>query len=217
MKLIREEIQDVKFLVEDNKGKKDYFIEGIFLQGNKPNKNGRIYPVEILQKEVDRYIKECINAGRALGELNHPESAGINLDKVSHQIKEIKQTGDDFYGKAKVLDTPCGKIVKTFLEEGIVLGVSSRGLGNLINKNGYDVVQDDFYLSTVDIVADPSAPDAFVNGILEGKEWVMCNGVFKEKQIAAAKSRIHSSNSKQAEAIALKLFEDFFKKLKLSK
>ena len=175
MKLIKEHIEEVKLIVEakDNGKAKDYYIEGVYLQSNLKNRNGRMYPKEIMEKEVDRYTKEYINKNRAYGELGHPDSPTINLDRVSHMIKSLKREGNNWVGKAKILDTPYGKIVKSLIDEGAQLGVSSRGLGSLVQKDGVNLVQDDFMLATAaDIVADPSAPDAFVEGVMEGKEWV---------------------------------------------
>ena len=174
MKLIREEIQDVKYLVEsDGKGGKNHFITGIFMQAEKQNRNGRVYPMQVLSKEADRYNREYVQKNRAFGELGHPENPQINLDRVSHMITKLYADGTNFIGKAKIMDTPNGKIVKSLLDGGASLGVSTRGVGSLRPHNGYQQVQDDFKLATAaDIVADPSAPDAFVQGIMEGKEWV---------------------------------------------
>ena len=175
MKLIKENVEDVKLIVEARKdGKtKDYFIEGVFLQSNLKNRNGRMYPREIMEKEVNRYNDEYIKKNRAFGELGHPDSPSINLDRAAILIKSLRPDGDNWIGKAKVMDTPYGKIVKNFIDEGAQLGVSSRGIGSLVQKNGINLVQDDFMLATAaDVVADPSAPDAFVNGIMEGAEWI---------------------------------------------
>ena len=174
MKLITEEIESAKVLVEEKDGKKSMFIEGIFLQGNLKNRNGRFYPVETLQKEVNRYTESFISKGRALGELGHPDGPTVNLDRVSHKIVDLHKEGTNFIGKAKLLDTPMGKIAQSLIDEGVQLGVSSRGMGSLRDTNeGYKVVGEDFMLATAaDIVADPSAPDAFVNGIMEGVEWI---------------------------------------------
>jgi len=184
MKLIREEIETCKVLVEEKEGKKSMFIEGTFLQGNLKNRNGRFYPTEVLQKEVDRYNEEFISKGRALGELGHPEGPTVNLDRVSHKITDLHKEGNNFIGKAKLLDTPMGIIAKNLLDEGVQLGVSSRGMGSLRDTNeGYKVVGEDFMLATAaDIVADPSAPDAFVNGIMEGVDWVWESGLLKARQ-----------------------------------
>tara|TARA_S200002703_G_scaffold19130_1_gene15547 strand:+ start:1414 stop:2139 length:726 start_codon:yes stop_codon:yes gene_type:complete len=181
MKLITEEIESAKVLVEEKDGKKSMFIEGIFLQGNLKNRNGRFYPVETLQKEVNRYTESFISKGRALGELGHPDGPTVNLDRVSHKIVDLHKEGTNFIGKAKLLDTPMGKIAQSLIDEGVQLGVSSRGMGSLRDTNeGYKVVGEDFMLATAaDIVADPSAPDAFVNGIMEGVEWIWDAGLLK--------------------------------------
>ena len=181
MKLITEEIESAKVLVEEKDGKKSMFIEGIFLQGNLKNRNGRFYPVETLQKEVNRYTESFISKGRALGELGHPDGPTVNLDRVSHKIVDLHKEGTNFIGKAKLLDTPMGKIAQSLIDEGVQLGVSSRGMGSLRDTNeGYKVVGEDFMLATAaDIVADPSAPDAFVNGIMEGFEWIWDAGLLK--------------------------------------
>lgn len=181
MKLITEEIETAKVLVEEKDGKKSMFIEGIFLQGNLKNRNGRFYPVETLQKEVNRYTESFISKGRALGELGHPDGPTVNLDRVSHKIVDLHKEGTNFIGKAKLLDTPMGKIAQSLIDEGVQLGVSSRGMGSLRDTNeGYKVVGEDFMLATAaDIVADPSAPDAFVNGIMEGVEWIWDAGLLK--------------------------------------
>ena len=181
MKLITEEIESAKVLVEEKDGKKSMFIEGIFLQGNLKNRNGRFYPVETLQKEVNRYNESFVSKGRALGELGHPDGPTVNLDRVSHKIVDLHKEGTNFIGKAKLLDTPMGKIAQSLIDEGVQLGVSSRGMGSLRDTNeGYKVVGEDFMLATAaDIVADPSAPDAFVNGIMEGVEWIWDAGLLK--------------------------------------
>ena len=183
MKLITEEIESVKFLVEQKNGKKNMYIEGVFLQGNIKNRNGRMYPMETLRREVGRYNENHVQSGRALGELGHPEGPTVNLDRVSHKIVSLKESGSNFVGKAKFLVTPMGKIASSLIEEGVKLGVSSRGIGSLKpTKEGINVVGDDFMLATAaDIVADPSAPDAFVEGIMEGKDWVWDGGVLREK------------------------------------
>ena len=188
MKLIKEHTEEVKYLVEEKLGKgKEYFIEGIFLQSNLKNRNGRVYPTEILDKEIKRYNEEYVTKNRAFGELGHPDSPTINLDRVSHMIKELRRDGDNFIGKAKIMDTPYGKIVKNLIDEGATLGVSSRGMGSLSQKGGVSMVQDDFTLATAaDIVADPSAPNAFVEGVMESKEWVMVDGKFVEKDLLEA-------------------------------
>jgi len=181
MKLITEEIESAKILIEEKDGKKSMFIEGIFLQGNLKNRNNRMYPVDILEKEVNRYTESFVSKGRALGELGHPDGPTVNLDRVSHKIVDLHREGTNFVGKAKLLDTPMGIIAKSLLDEGVTLGVSSRGMGSLRETSeGYKVVGEDFMLATAaDIVADPSAPDAFVNGIMEGVEWVWDAGILK--------------------------------------
>ena len=212
MKLITEHTNEIEYLSE-GKGKEQY-IKGIFMQSDIKNQNGRVYPHAVLQKEVKNFNTKYVNEGRALGELGHPMGPVINLDRVSHVIKELKEDGTNFIGKAKVMDTPNGKIVKNFISEGVKLGVSSRGMGSLkANKQGVNEVQGDFVLSTVDIVADPSAPDAFVNGIMEGKEWVWENGVIKEQDIDAMKKTIMKANMKELEQKKLEVFHKFLQNL----
>ena len=216
MKLISEEAINVEFLTEATKsGGKNYFIEGIFMQANKKNRNGRVYPTEILQKEAKRYTTEFIKKKRAFGELGHPDGPTVNLERVSHMIEELEEVGQNFMGRAKILDTPYGKIVKNLIDEGAQLGVSSRGMGSLKpGRNGISEVQDDFYLATAaDIVADPSAPDAFVHGIMEGKEWVWDNGLLKETQIQEYKDKIEKSSRKDRENVLVEAFRDFIAKL----
>ena len=215
MKLIREEIQDVQYLVEsDGKGGKNHFITGIFMQADKQNRNGRVYPMNILSKEADRYNREYVAKNRAFGELGHPENPQINLDRVSHMITKLYPDGTNFVGKAKILDTPNGKIVKSLLDGGASLGVSTRGVGSLRPHNGYQQVQDDFKLATAaDIVADPSAPDAFVQGIMEGKEWVFENGKWREQEYYHAKKLISEASRHDIENVALKIFENYISKL----
>ena len=216
MKLISEEATNVEFLTETSKsGGKNYFIEGIFMQANKKNRNGRIYPTEILQKEAKRYTTEFIKKKRAFGELGHPDGPTVNLERVSHMIEELEEVGQNFMGRAKVLDTPYGKIVKNLIDEGAQLGVSSRGMGSLkAGRNGISEVQGDFYLATAaDIVADPSAPDAFVHGIMEGKEWIWDNGLLKETQIQKYKDKIEKSSRKDRENVLVEAFKDFIVKL----
>jgi len=216
MKLISEEALNVEFLTEATKsGGKSYFIEGIFMQANKKNRNGRVYPTEILQKEAKRYTTEFIKKKRAFGELGHPDGPTVNLERVSHMIEELEEVGQNFMGRAKVLDTPYGKIVKNLIDEGAQLGVSSRGMGSLKpGRNGISEVQGDFYLATAaDIVADPSAPDAFVHGIMEGKEWVWDNGLLKETQIQKYKDKIEKSSRKGRENVLVEAFRDFIAKL----
>ena len=212
MKLITEHTNEIEYLVE-GKGKEQY-IKGIFMQSDIKNQNGRVYPHAVLKKEVSNFNRKYVNEGRALGELGHPMGPVINLDRVSHVIKELTEDGKNFIGKAKVMDTPNGKIVKNFISEGVKLGVSSRGMGSLkANKKGVNEVQKDFVLSTVDIVADPSAPDAFVNGIMEGKEWVWENGVIKEQDIDAMKKTIMNAKMKELEQKKLEVFQKFLQNL----
>jgi len=216
MKLITEEINSVEFIVEEINGKKSMFIEGIFLQGNQKNRNGRVYRTDTLAREVGRYNEQYVNNGRALGELGHPDGPTVNLDRVSHKIISLTQEGNNFIGKAKLLETPMGKIAKSLVGEGVTLGVSSRGIGSLTEtKEGYKLVGEDFMLSTAaDIVADPSAPDAFVQGIMEGKEWVMCGGILKEQQVEDARSTINKLvTSRELQEKKLNLFTDFFSSL----
>ena len=217
MKLIREEIEDVKILTESRNGKKSLYIEGIFLQGNIKNRNGRMYPMETLQKEVGRYIKEQVKEGRAVGELGHPDSPTVNLDRVSHKIISLRESGSNFIGKAKILEsTPMGKIASGLLSEGVKLGVSSRGIGSLKpTKEGFDVVSDDFMLATAaDIVADPSAPDAFVEGVMEGKEWVWEGTILKERKAEEVKSAIDTlAGKKRLEEHKIDLFNEFINSL----
>ena len=214
MKLIREEIESVEFLVEQKNGKKSMYIEGVFLQGNIKNRNGRMYPMETLRKEVHRYSENHVLAGRALGELGHPDGPTVNLDRVSHKIVSLRESGNNFIGKAKILNTPMGKIASSLIEEGVKLGVSSRGIGSLkMTREGVNIVSDDFMLATAaDIVADPSAPDAFVNGIMEGKEWVWDNGILKEAKVDKYRRYIDESR-RDLESRTLKVFEDFLGKL----
>ncbi len=217
MKLIKECVTDVRFLTESDQktGKRGYFIEGIFMQSEKPNKNRRQYRFETLLKESQRYNDQYIKPNRAYGELGHPNTPAINLDRVSHLIKVLRPDGNDFYGKAAILETPMGMIVRNLLDAGASLGVSTRGLGSVIpGPNGIDLVEDDFKLATAaDIVADPSAPDAFVQGIMEGKEWVFVEGHYIEKDIEKAKKTIVSASQNQIQEAAVKLFQDFLRKL----
>jgi hypothetical protein len=216
MKLIKEHTEQVKYLVEEKLGKgKEYFIEGVFLQSNLKNRNGRVYPVEILDNEVKRYNDEYVNKSRAFGELGHPDSPTINLDRVSHMIKSLRRDGDNFIGKAKIMDTPYGKIVKSLIDEGATLGVSSRGMGSLDRKGDVSYVGKDFTLATAaDIVADPSAPNAFVEGVMESKEWVMVDGRFVEKDLREAQAAIRKASSKNLEEAKLKVFMNFLSKIK---
>ena len=216
MKLIREEIETVEFLVEQKNGKKSMYIEGVFLQGNIKNRNGRMYPMETLRKEVSRYNENHVQAGRALGELGHPDGPTVNLDRVSHKIVSLKESGSNFVGKAKILNTPMGKIASSLIEEGVRLGVSSRGIGSLkMTREGVNVVGDDFMLATAaDIVADPSDPDAFVEGIMEGKEWVWDGGILREKYAEKTYAEINTLvTQKQLDEKKLSLFNDFLANL----
>ena len=214
MRLIAEEITDVQFLEEEKEGKKNYFIEGIFLQAELKNRNNRMYPLATLQKEVAKYNENYIESGRALGELGHPDGPSINLDRVSHKIISLKEDGNNFIGKAKLLDTPMGRIAKDLLGEGVKLGVSSRGMGSIRKEENCNVVMDDFMLATAaDIVADPSAPDAFVNGIMEGKEWVWDNGVLKEAKVAQIKKEIDQATLLNLQERKVSAFETFLKSL----
>jgi hypothetical protein len=215
MKLITEMNQDVKFLVEKKEdGSKSVYIEGIFMQAEKPNRNGRIYGKGIMEREVARY-QDLISEKRSLGELGHPPNPQINLNQVSHLITGLRFEGNDIYGKAKILDTPMGKIAKNFIEEGVSLGVSSRGLGSVrLNKEGVNEVQDDFHLATVDIVADPSAPDAFVQGIMESADWILENGVWKAVQIEQAQNTIRKASKADLNSVKLDLFEQFLRSIK---
>jgi len=214
MKLITETIEDVQILTEETNGKKDYKIKGVFMQADIKNRNGRIYPVETLAREVRRYTKEFIEKKRAFGELGHPDGPTVNLERVSHMITSLKPEGKNFIGEAKVMDTPYGKIVKNLIDEGAVLGVSSRGMGSIQQQNGRNMVGKDFYLATAaDIVADPSAPDAFVEGIMEGKEWVWDNGVLKSVTIEKYKSEIEKTKREELAEKKSKIFADFVSKL----
>ena len=214
MKLITEQIEDVKILTEEKNGKKLLYIEGVFLQSELKNRNGRMYPFSVLDREVNRYNEEYVKSKRALGELGHPDGPTINLDRVSHRITSLRAEGNNFIGKAQILDTPMGNIAKSLLGEGVQLGVSSRGMGSIDKREDCNVVRDDFMLTTAaDIVADPSAPDAFVNGIMEGKEWVWCNGILKETEVAKYKRIMDASARQELEEKTLKVFEDFLGKL----
>lgn len=214
MKLITENIEEVSVLVEESNGKKNLYIEGIFLQSEIKNRNGRVYPFDVLNREVQRYNEQYVKSGRALGELGHPDGPTVNLDRVSHRIVELRSEGSNFYGKARILDTPMGKIAKSLLDEGVKLGVSSRGMGSLEERNGANYVRDDFMLATAaDIVADPSAPDAFVNGIMEGKEWIWENGILREQQAAKYHRYISESTRRNIEERKLKAFEHFLSNL----
>jgi hypothetical protein len=213
MRLITELNEDIKYLVEERDGKKQFFIEGIWMQGDIGNRNGRRYPVGVLEKEVHRYNEQYIQKNRAYGELGHPAGPSINLDRVSHMIKSLHREGNNFIGKAKIMDTPMGNIVKNLISEGAQLGVSSRGMGSIKEgKDGIMEVQEDFYLATAgDIVADPSAPDAFVRGIMEGVEWVWDNGMIKQQQIEQYKQEINrGARQRISEETAIKVFNQFF-------
>jgi hypothetical protein len=214
MKLITEFNETgIRSITEGVEGEKKVFIEGVFMQAEKPNRNGRIYPLGVLTPAVERYIKEQVKTGRAVGELNHPEGPTVNLDKVSHRITELKWDGDNVVGKALVLNTPMGKIVKGLVEGGVQLGVSSRGMGSLERDGNVMKVKEDFILSTIDIVQDPSAPEAFVNGIMEGVEWVWDNGILKAQQIEQYETEINKASSKHLIEAQLKVWTDFLSKL----
>ena len=215
MKLIKELNEDLQFIVEESEsGKKSLYIEGVFLQSNLQNRNGRVYPKEIMAKEVDRYVAEQVVTKRAYGELGHPDGPNINLDRVSHMITSLKEDGDNWIGKAKILDTPMGNIASSLIKEGAGLGVSSRGLGSLKEKNGINEVQDDFMLATAaDIVADPSAPDAYVQGIMENREWVFVKGVWQEREIEETQEFIRKASSKDLTEAKIKAFQTFLDKL----
>ena len=216
MKLIREEIESVDFIVEEKNGKKSMFIEGIFLQGDLKNRNGRMYPMETLRREVARYNENHVMAGRALGELGHPDGPTVNLDRVSHKIVSLKENGSNFIGKAKILSTPMGKIAESLIGEGVRLGVSSRGIGSLRpTREGVNIVGDDFMLATAaDIVADPSAPDAFVEGIMEGKEWVWDGGILREKYAQKTYKQINTLvTQRQLDEKKIELFNNFLNNL----
>ena len=216
MKLIKEHIEDVKYLTETTEsGKKNMYIEGRFLVGDEVNRNNRMYKMDTLRNEVARYTKEYIDTNRALGELGHPDTPSLNLERVSHKIVSLVEDGNTFRGKALVLDTPYGQIVKNFIDSGVNLGVSSRAMGSVVmTKEGYNLVQDDLRLATAaDIVADPSAPGAFVQGIMENKEWLFVEGRFVERDIDNVKRQIRAASSHQVEEVALKLFENYLSKL----
>lgn len=215
MKLIKEVYENLEYIAEANAdGEKEFFIEGIFMQANQKNRNGRMYPTDILEREVERYNKEYIEKNRAFGELGHPQGPTINLERVSHMIKSLTKEGDNFMGKAKIMDSPYGNIVKNLIKEGASLGVSSRGMGSLKSKNGVNEVQGDFYLATAaDIVADPSAPDAFVEGIMEGVEWVYEGGKWVEHFVEQAQQEVHAASKADLEQVKLQVFENFLKRL----
>ena len=216
MKLITEQIDDVEVIVENRNGKKSMFIEGIFLQGDIKNRNGRMYPMDTLRREVTRYNEAFVESGRAVGELGHPEGPTVNLDRVSHKIVSLRESGSNYVGKAKILSTPMGKIAQNLIDEGVKLGVSSRGLGTLATNNeGVKIVSDDFTLATAaDIVADPSAPDAFVQGIMEGKDWVWDGGVVREQLARKTLKQVNTLvDNKQLEENKLGLFQQFLSNL----
>jgi hypothetical protein len=214
VKLIKEVTEAVQYITEEKDGKRSLFIEGPFLVSEKKNRNGRLYEYQTMKNEVARYSENYINKNRAFGELGHPDTPTINLERVSHLIVGLREDGTQWIGKAKILETPYGEIVKNLIEGGAQLGVSSRGMGSLVNKNGVNVVQGDFYLATAaDIVADPSAPGAFVEGIMENKEWMLVNGVWTEQNIEHAKAQIRKASRKEIEQVSLSIFENFIKKL----
>ena len=217
MKLITEYVeQNIETICEQKKdGSRDYFIEGVFMQSNKKNRNGRIYEKASLEKAVDKYVTEQGKTGRAVGELNHPEGPTVNLDKVSHKITDLHWQGNDVVGKASILKTPMGKIVEGLLEGGVKLGVSSRGMGSLVQKNGASYVGDDFMLATVDIVQDPSAPSAFVNGVMEGVEWVWDNGLIRQQDIEEIETEIKRAPSKNLHEAEIRAFKNFLSKINL--
>ena len=210
MKLITEQIEDVQVITEGTGDDKRLYIEGVFLQSELKNRNGRVYPFQVLEREVNRYNEEYVKTKRALGELGHPDGPTVNLDRVSHRITELRSEGNNFMGKAQILDTPMGKIAKSLLGEGVQLGVSSRGMGSIDRREDTAYVMDDFMLATAaDIVADPSAPDAFVNGIMEGKEWVWDNGILKESEVAKYHRYMSESTRKNLEERTLEVFQNF--------
>ena len=214
MKLITEQIENVKILTEEKNGKQLLYIEGVFLQSELKNRNGRMYPFSVLEREVGRYNEEYVKSKRALGELGHPDGPTINLDRVSHRITSLRAEGNNFIGKAQILDTPMGNIAKSLLGEGVQLGVSSRGMGSIDQKEDCNVVRDDFMLTTAaDIVADPSAPDAFVNGIMEGKEWIWDNGLLKEREVAKYQRIMSDASRRDVEDKTLQVFEHFLSNL----
>jgi len=214
MKLISEEVVSADYITEEVNGKKEYKIKGIFLQSNIKNRNGRVYPREILVREVNRYTKEFINKNRAFGELGHPDGPTVNLERVCHMVKSLTPDGDNFIGEAKIMDTPYGKIVKGLIDEGAQLGVSSRGMGSIMSRNGINYVKDDFYLATAaDIVADPSAPDAFVEGIMESREWVWDSGILKQVELEEWKKQIQDAKRSVLEEKKLNIFKSFLTKL----
>ena len=214
MRLIKEITEDIQYIAEEKDGKTNLYIEGVFLQSNLKNRNGRVYPKEVMAKEVDRYVNENVAKNRALGELGHPDGPTVNLDRVSHMITSLREDGNNWIGKAKILDTPMGKIAANLIEAGAQLGVSSRGLGSIKEKAGISEVQDDFMLATAaDIVADPSAPDAFVEGIMESREWVMVDGVWQGREIEQAQEVIKTASKGELEEAKMHVFRSFMDKL----
>jgi len=214
MKLITEHFDNLEYITEDKDGKKNIFIEGIFMQAEKKNRNGRVYPKKTLFGAVEKYVSEQVKPGRAVGELDHPEGPTINLDKVSHKITELKFMGDDVVGKAQILKTPMGQIVEGLIEGGVKLGVSSRGMGTVESaQGGVNVVKDDYILATVDIVQDPSAQEAFVNGIMEGVEWIWENGILKPQQLEKYETEVRKASSAEIASVQEKVFTDFLSKL----
>jgi hypothetical protein len=213
MRLITEHFDSLEYITEDKDGKKGTYITGVFMQAEQKNRNGRIYPKETLFKAVEKYIDEQVSKGRAVGELDHPAGPQINLDKVSHKITELKFDGDNVVGKAQVLNTPMGKIVEGLIEGGVKLGVSSRGMGTVENKQGATYVNDDYLLATVDIVQDPSAQGAFVNGIMEGVEWIWDNGILRAQQLEKYETEISNASAKELASVQEKVFKDFLSKL----
>lgn len=214
MKLITEHNEELNYITEaTDKGEKQVYIEGIFMQGDKKNRNGRVYPMSVLKPAVEKYINEQVKKGRAVGELNHPDGPTVNLDKVSHRITDLRIEGSNVIGKALILDTPMGKIVKGLVEGGCQLGVSSRGMGTLERREGAMYVKEDFMLSTVDIVQDPSAPEAFVNGIMEGVDWVWDNGILKAQEIEKYETEIKRASKSELAEAQIRVFQDFLSKL----
>jgi len=216
MKLITEVVDEnaIEFITEETNGQKSHYIKGVFMQAEQKNRNGRIYPKKVLDEQVRKYVNNYVVQNRAFGELGHPDGPVVNLERVSHMIKELNEDGNNWVGKAKIMDTPYGKIVKNLIDEGAKLGVSSRGMGSLRNVKGTNIVQDDFYLATAaDIVADPSAPEAFVEGVMEGKEWVWDNGVIREQEIEKIRNELTNAKRKQLEETKLNLFKSFLSKL----
>jgi hypothetical protein len=214
MKLITETVEDVETIIESNEsGGKTYKLKGVMMESDTQNRNGRIYEGKILKKETQRYISEYVNKNRALGELNHPSGPTVNLDRVSHMVTRLNESGKQILGEAKIIDTPMGKIVKNLIDAGAKLGVSSRGMGSLEKRNGVNYVKEDFTLAAIDIVADPSAPNAFVDGILEGKEWIWDNGLLVEKQISEYQKKLKKVSKRKLEEEAIKLFSDFLRKI----